>query len=50
METQASPENEVSSRLAAATHKLVSTQQQNDALHSALKQAKEVLITFFFII
>jgi myosin heavy subunit len=28
--------------LAAATHKLVNLQQQNDALHQALKQAKEV--------
>jgi chromosome segregation ATPase len=28
--------------LASATHKLVNLQQQNDALHQALKQAKEV--------
>jgi protein HOOK3 len=33
--------------LAAATHKLVNLQQQNDALHQALKQAKEVSRVLF---
>lgn len=44
MEAQAEDrdENEASSSLASATHKLVNLQQQNDALHQALKQAKEV--------
>lgn len=36
------PSEETTSRLATATQKVVYLQQQNDALHKALKQAKEV--------
>jgi hypothetical protein len=39
---ESSEGDEGGSSLAAATHKLVNLQQQNDALHQALKQAKEV--------